>query len=104
MKVKITKIVKEIFFRSSWVTVFILLCFGLYENNNKNFNQEYHLLHSRYSYLEKEKNEALKVNKNLLLRINSQSDPAWLELILIKNLGLVPENQKKIVFLKNSPK
>lgn len=102
MKIKIIKIGREIFFRSSWVTVFMLLCFALYENNNKNFNQDYQLLSSKYSQLEKEKTEAVAINKKLLLRINSQSDPAWLELVLIKNLGLIPENQKKIIFIKNN--
>lgn len=33
-----------------------------------------------------------------MLEINSQSDPAWVELMLMKNLGLVPEGQIKVFF------
>lgn len=42
--------------------------------------------------------EAEVKQHNLIRQINSQSDPAWIELQLKQELGLVPEGQKKIYF------
>jgi cell division protein FtsB len=38
------------------------------------------------------------VNESLTLQINSQSDPEYVELVLRKGLGLVPEGQTKVYF------
>ncbi len=35
---------------------------------------------------------------NLVVQINSQSDPAWIQLSLMKGLGVVPEGQQKVYF------
>lgn len=48
--------------------------------------------------LKRDKIEANQLNEKLLKQINSQSDPAWVELTLIKVLGLIPENHRKIYF------
>lgn len=55
-------------------------------------------LMSRYLALKAEQRLLEAVQEDLLLQINSQSDPAWVELILMKGLGLVPEGQTKAVF------
>lgn len=34
----------------------------------------------------------------LVLQAHSSSDPAWLELVLKRELGLIPEGQTKVVF------
>ena len=47
---------------------------------------------------EKDKVEALKTHADLMLQIQSQSDPAWVEMVLKRNLGLVPEGQVKVYF------
>lgn len=44
--------------------------------------------------IKSEKHQAL-----LIQQINSQSDPAWIELVLKRELGLIPEGQKKVVFI-----
>ena len=48
--------------------------------------------------LKSEKEKALDLQKSLLMQINSQSDPAWIELTLRKVLGVVPEGQTKVFF------
>lgn len=46
--------------------------------------------------------EAIRVeterNKQLIAQSRSQSDPQWIELVLIRELGLVPEGHKKVHF------
>lgn len=48
--------------------------------------------------LKQEKEKAIQKQNKLLLTINSQSDPAWVELVLFKELGLIPEGDTKIWF------
>ena len=48
--------------------------------------------------LEKEKAEALEASADLMLQIQSQSDPAWVEMVLKRNLGMIREGQVKVYF------
>jgi hypothetical protein len=48
--------------------------------------------------LEQEKQEALKIYSDLTAQIQSQSDPAWVEMVLKRNLGMVREGQVKVYF------
>jgi len=45
-----------------------------------------------------EKGEAIR--DDLTCRIASQDDPEWIELVLKEKLGLVPEGETKVIFLK----
>lgn len=87
-----------IFFESWWVIAFIFACAIVYEQGLKERDDIYQQLTLQKQRLHKEKETALLLQENLQLQINSQSDPAWIELTLIKVLGLVPEGQKKIYF------
>jgi hypothetical protein len=60
--------------------------------------EEYQILQKRLGDLEVEKKVALENREDLLLQISSQSDPAWIQLMLMKGLGLVPEGQQKVYF------
>ena len=51
--------------------------------------------------LQSEKKFLLEEKQDLKLQINSQNDPAWIELTLMKGLGLVPEGQLKVHFTKD---
>lgn len=55
-------------------------------------------LSAHLSHLKKEKGFAMEKNEKLIKQINSQSDPAWIELVLKKELGLVPEGETKVLF------
>ena len=87
-------------FRNSWwVGLFILTCYAYYEQGLKQKDQDFAKLYQQYLQLQIEKKEAYATQEDLLLQINSQSDPAWVELTLMKGLGLVPEEQTKALFI-----
>lgn len=85
-------------FKSWWVIVFALVCFGLYERGMTLTTYDYKRLQQQFTALQDEHEVLEKQNQILQLRINSQSDPDWQELVLMRGLGLVPENQTKVYF------
>lgn len=76
----------------------MLVCFMLYENGMRKRNYEYAKLLTSFEELQMKKKEALALRDHLILQINSQSDPAWVELTLMRGLGLVPEGATKVYF------
>lgn len=92
------KYIEKICLRSWGVIVFILLCFILFEHAVKKLNQDYSKLSLNLEELQIAKDQALNEQEELLLRINSESDPSWIELTLMQGLGVVPENQTKVYF------
>lgn len=52
---------------------------------------------SAFKFANSEK-KVLKERADLEMQITSQSDRAWIELLLMKKLGLVPEGYQKITF------
>ena len=92
---------KKFLFRSWWVIAFMLLCIMLYEHGLKQRDALYQQLTEQSAQLQQEKQRALQQQQDLQLQINSQSDLAWIELTLIKGLGLIPEGYQKIYFTKN---
>jgi hypothetical protein len=92
-----SKIENAIFY-SWWVVLFILGCYMSYEHSLEKRDRDFAILHQQYMELLRKKN-VLKTQQEALHRqINSQSDPAWVELILMKGLGLTPEGQTKVLF------
>lgn len=85
-------------FRFWWVILFSLACFAALEQGSKKIKATYALLDEKFTQLENEKRQALIIQENLQLQIASQTDPAWVELLLIKGLGVVPEGQIKVFF------
>ncbi len=92
------KILHSLFIRSWWVIAFMLFCGIIYEQGLKERNKLYQQLTEQYGALLQEKHKVLDQQQNLQLQINSQSDLAWVELALMKGLGLVPEGQQKVYF------
>lgn len=92
------KIFEHLFLRVWWVLLFLISCLFFYEYGLRGYQQEYEKLHDHYIALLKEKDHALQRREGLVRQINSQSDPNWVELILMKDLGLVPEGQIKVLF------
>jgi hypothetical protein len=84
--------------RSWWVVLFSLLCFMVYEQAVNKRDQDYKKLSGQFADLQYEKEKALKKQDELLLQVNSESDPAWVELVLMQGLGLAPEDQTKVFF------
>lgn len=97
------KMISSIFIRSWWVIAFVIACTIIYEQGLKNRDALYQQLTEQLMSLQKEKQAAMYHQQNLQLQINSQSDVAWVELTLMKGLGLVPEGQRKVYFYPDNP-
>ncbi len=98
MLLKIFHWIEDFIITSWWVVLFLLGCYFFYEHGLLKRDQDFTKLSAQYLDLQREKKLALTQQEDLLLQINSQSDPAWMELTLIKGLGLVGEGQTKILF------
>lgn len=85
-------------FKSGWVIAFALICFGLYEQGMTLTTHDFTRLQHQFNALQEEHKQLEEQNHLLKLRINSHSDPDWLELVLMRGMGLVPENQTKVYF------
>ncbi len=70
----------------------------LYEQVVRKRDRDYAKLSEHLVELKLQKIKALKIHEELALQMNSESDPAWIELVLMRELGLVPEEQTKIFF------
>jgi hypothetical protein len=57
-------------------------------------------LKNRIEKLQIERDQTYLEQKDLQLQISSQNDPAWVELTLMKQLGVVPDGQRKVYFKK----
>ena len=90
--------VSRFFVHSWWIILFALACYLAYENGMRRWEKEHAKLLSSYLEMHSEKETLSLIQEDLLLQINSQSDPAWVELVLMKGLGLVPEGKKKVYF------
>lgn len=84
-----------------WVAVIALVTTAIYEHSFNLLKQEKSQLFSKLTSLEKKKRDALREQRLLREEIASQSDPAWLELILKKELGLTPTGTQKAYFKRS---
>jgi hypothetical protein len=80
----------------------MLICYMCYEQALHRWKDEFSKLKRRLEIVKEQKNLTLRVQEDLLLQINSQSDPEWVELTLMRGLGLVPEGQIKAYFSHNA--
>jgi hypothetical protein len=85
---------------SLWVLVFCLLTGFTYFQAMKGKKAQVRELAFRLTEMEKEKQVALQEKEELHLRIASQDDPAWIEMVLMRDLGVVPEGWMKVHFQK----
>ncbi len=86
------------FFRGWWTVLFILFCYGFYLHGMHEKKQLFAELKSNVDLLEKQLCSAIEMREDLILQIDSQNDPAWIEMLIKKQLGMVPSGQTKIYF------
>jgi len=86
--------------RSWWVVVFCLGLGFVYIHSIKEKKNAVQELSLRLQQTEEAKCFALKTREDLRLRIASQNDPSWIEMILMRDLGMVPEGFLKVHFKK----
>lgn len=95
--------IRNFLIHSWWIVAFLLACAILYEQSLQQRETLYQQLNEQKRALQEEKEIALEEQQQLLRQINSQKDPAWIELTLMKEMGLFPEGQKKVYFYPDSP-
>ena len=83
-----------------WVIALAIFCFGLYEQAARLVDSEMRVLREQISELTSETKQQLSIQEGLKRQIQSQNDPAWVELVLIRCLGLVPDGATKVYFAK----
>lgn len=86
-----------------WVILFVFACGGVYLNAAHKKEEILTGLQNQQDRLLREKELAMRLNEDLSLQINSQSDPEWIQLTLMKGLGLVPEGYLKVYFYDQGP-
>ena len=96
----VRKLLDACFVRSWWVFLFVVLCYGLYSQGMHKKKAAQRELLTRLEEYQAQKIQALEEQEDFLLQIQSQTDPAWIEMILMKKLGVVPEGQTKVYFEK----
>jgi hypothetical protein len=94
----------KFFFQWWWVVLFVLTVSLLYKKSVHAKTTLHQTLFEKRCDLERQKNKALTEKEELLLKLSSQSDPYWMEMTLMRGLGVVPEGQIKVLFVDHSTK
>ncbi len=83
----------------SWWVIAVCAATGLtYFHFIKDKKGSLNELAARLEQMEERKLLLREKREDLQLRIASQSDPAWIEMVLIRDLGVVPEGFLKVHF------
>ncbi len=91
----------ELLHRYGWVLLFWVVCFTLYSQAMHKKSVVYSELKENIRDLESLKALTELEREDLALQIYSQNDADWIEMVLKKNLGVVPEGQTKVYFKKD---
>ncbi len=86
----------------SWVLAFSLVCLCVYGQAMKKKSALASELKGKILSLQHESSLLSAEREQLQLEIASQNDPAWIELVLMRHLGVVPEGQVKVHFKQES--
>lgn len=81
-----------------WVIAFCAATGTLHFHFLKEKKNGVRMLAQRLEQMQNEKGLAFQKREDLQLRIASQNDPAWIEMILMRDLGVVPEGFLKVHF------
>lgn len=92
---------KSFFLRYGWFLVIVFIVVVTYLRADIKKNRQIDDVAKRLDFLKSEKQRVLADRENLLLKLNSQSDPAWVELVLMQELGVVPEGKLKVHFTRD---
>ena len=84
--------------RNWWVIAFVVMAWAVYLQAIHTKNRLVAKLEEKVHTLEQARATTLAQRKELILRMQSQDDPEWMELVLKEKLGVVPEGQTKVVF------
>ena len=94
-----SRLFEELIAKSWWSILFFLLCYFAYDQALAHRKREEVRLRKKLESLTLQKEIAKERQEELKLQIASQNDPEWIEMTLKKELGLVPEGEKKVHFI-----
>lgn len=98
MPKKRSRLFEEVILKSWWAILFFLITLFAFDQASASRMREERLLRNKVASLIQKKEEAIELQEELELKIASQDDSSWIELTLMKELGLVPEGNTKILF------
>ena len=88
----------HIILKNWWVVAFILMAWAIYIQAIHKKNRLVDTLQERVNTLTAAKMQAMEEKEELVLRMQSQEDPDWIELVLKEKLGVAAEGELKVVF------
>lgn len=81
-----------------WVFLFSCSFLALYAHAVKEKQEEVACLSTHIEAIRQHKKTALANGEDLRLQMQSQDDPSWIEMLLMRDLGVVPEGWLKVHF------
>src|SRR4051794_9770863 len=96
-----SRLFEELVLKSWWTILFFLICLFSYDQAAKRRVREEEKLISKFNQLTLKVEEAKIFQDELKIQIASQGDESWIELVLMQKLGLVPEGQTKVHFVRS---
>jgi hypothetical protein len=96
-----TKLFDVLVLDSWWVILFVAFSYLLYSQGINHKQQIHRELLGRLQHLETDRKKLIEEREDLLLQLESQNDPAWIEMVLMKGIGVVPDGQIKVFFEKS---
>lgn len=100
-KKKHSRIFEIVIVQSWWVVLFFLISYFAFDQSMKRKEIEKNILLKKMESLLEMKTRIEEEQEELKWAIASQDDPAWIEMTLMRCLGLVPEGETKIHFVEN---
>lgn len=87
------------FLRGSWWALFLgALLLVFHQRGVVAQESRLNKVRSQLSFLEKKRVSLLQKQRLLKAQLESGHDPAWVEMVLMKNLGLVPKGYRRVHF------
>src|SRR5690349_17610673 len=96
-----SRLFEELILKSWWLILFLFLSTFAYEQASIHKQNEKTRLLTELESIKKSILVAQAEQDELLLQIESRDDSRWIEMVLMKRLGLVPEGAIKIHFSSN---
>lgn len=89
---------RSFFVQWGWFFAFLFVALFWMSGSMKGKALQMAELEGRLANISHSIQRSLAEKEELIREKNSQSDPLWVELVLMKKLGLVPSGQKKVYF------
>ncbi|MDN3508265.1 MAG: hypothetical protein P0S94_05025 [Simkaniaceae bacterium] len=94
LRAKIARMVLE----SWWVAIVLFVIAALYLQGVRKKEGVIERLETQLAHVESSFEQAQSKRNKLAEEIASQSDPEWVEIVLMRKLGVVPEGHTKVYF------